>query len=570
MRRLLSERVGYELPKDFYSFMVRQSRAAARELGLGGLSALAAELDRSAPGTRVWIRFISRITIGESYLFRNPNHMDLLRRIVLPELLKRSKRRPVAIWSAGCARGEEPYTLAIMLRELTPDIAERDIRIVATDIDADALEAARRAHYGAWAFRQTPYHIQRKYFTRASKQSKELVLHPSLGSLVSFGYHHVALDKNLSAFPDTGFDLILCRNVLMYLRHDFRRRAGRGLASRLAPGGFLIPGQVERIDGADDDLERMFVHGSGVYFPREGGSEVRQLLSPFARRGYTDPAAEVVLPPPLRETAPELEPVRRNRKPTDPTGSSEDTETSRSSASAEDTPGVETGTGDRAASSATGAASAEDTAASEHQPHGEDSEEQSPGLHDEQSGADGEADDDVLPSGELALLSADMGASETPSLPRQSQRASDVDDAVSKHLDALTASELYDTVRALVSAGEIDAAIEHCLALIEQEPLEAKHHCLLALVQIENEAPSLAIDALRRAIYCDPDSITAYYIWWLIGVRYHGASWTRTRWARRHLVRLIGELPDDFELPLVGRVTAGDVRYLLQRDWHSF
>lgn len=560
MRAMLVERVGYELPLDFQSFMVRQARAVVRELGLDSLQELAAALDREPDGSRTWIRFISRMTIGESYLFRNPNHMELLRRLILPRLLELSRQRQVTLWSAGCARGEEPYTLAIMLHELDAEVASRPIRIVATDIDADALEAARQATYGAWAFRQTPYHIQRKYF---AKVRDRLVLHPSVAGLVSFGYHHIALDRDLPIFPSDGFDLVLCRNVLMYFRHDFRERAGRALAHRLRPEGMLLPGQVERIDGADDMLDRLFVRGSAVYFPHTGAQTLHGVFDAWLRRERLDPlsAALDTRPsagprPPREEVPPPLATRRRATAPSIPSAL-------RAAAAAT-----------RAAAPASAGTTRTTTLSTRGDPRTLTSTRRPaspqpatplpPPCVDESA-------DEVLPSGELDAmanaLDTTQPASTTAGVERRDKT---VVDEVSRRLDALTASELYDTVRALVSAGELDAARERCLALIQQEPLDARHHCLLALVLLEHENAAAAIDALRRAVYCDPDSLTAYYIWWLIGVRYHGASWERTQWARRHLVRLTAGVPDTFDVPLVGRVTAGDIRYLLQRDWHSF
>jgi len=292
LRLLLAERVGYELPIDFYAFMARQAQSICHDHEIADLDALLVRLSGEAVNTPLWEHFISRMTIGESYLFRNPNHIKALRTTILPHLLKVAEHRPVHLWSAGCARGEEPYTLAIMLHELDPQAHERAIRIVATDIDIEALQAAKKRLYGPWAFRQTPYHIQRKYF---SPQGKQLLLNPKVAAMVDFGYHHVAADVEMAIFPTGGFDLILCRNVLMYLRTDYRQRAGRVLAQRLAPGGFLIPGQVERLEGADDLLLRSFVAGSAIHMRKD---------APAPSRAIVDMLATAAPPPPTPSTPP--------------------------------------------------------------------------------------------------------------------------------------------------------------------------------------------------------------------------------------------------------------------------
>ena len=118
--------------------------------------------------------------------------------------------------------------------------------------------------------------------------------------------------------------------------------------------------------------------------------------------------------------------------------------------------------------------------------------------------------------------------------------------------------------------GKHDEALQRCQELIAVNPLIADYHSLLALVQLERDLPEAAFDALRRAVYCDPDSITAYYLWWLIGLRHHGVAWERTQWAKRHLTRLLANSPDTQVVLSFGAVTAGDVRYLLERNWDVF
>jgi len=495
LRAILSERVGYELPAEFESFIQRQAASLCVDLEITTFFALIQSLDREDVHSPLWVRFISRMTIGESYLFRNPNHMELLQRRIIPRLVEKSERAPVRIWSAGCARGEEPYTLAILLLEHDPNVVRRDVRIVATDIDADALESAREAFYGAWAFRQTPYHIQRKYFAR---RGRGLVLHPSVRSLVDFGYHHVAVDRDLSIFPHNGFDLILCRNLLMYLRPDFRAKAGRALASRLTGTGMLLPGQVERIDGADDLIDRMFVGGSAVYCRSTDTSRVSEILTGSA------PEPPLFVPP---------EPPRARR------------------ISLSNIPAVH-----KLRTSTVGGV----------------------GPAPEGSGARATPPPQPrfqLPEPEVA-----------PPPVREPPTGPDIAMADARPEQ----SNDVAAIRRLMLEGQSDDALSSCLELVEAQPLEALHHALLALVHLDREHQEPALAALRKAIYLDPDGLTAYYIWWLIGVRYRGVDWDRTQWARRHLARLVAGLPDDHRIPLVERVTAGDIRYLLQRDWDTF
>jgi len=495
LRFLLSTRIGYELPNEFRTLMARQARKLSQELSMQSIGELADALKKESEGSQLWIRFVGRMTIGESYFFRNPNHMKTLHKVIFPELLARAQKQPVYIWSAGCARGEEPYTLAIMLRDLDPRAHELPIHIVATDIDAEAMEQAKRATYGEWAFRQTPYSIQRRYFTL---ENKHLTLHPAITEKVTFVYHHVAVDRDLPAFPPQGFDLILCRNLLMYLREDFRNRAGQVLSKRLAPHGFLIPGQVERIDGAASLVERLFVLGSTIYTrTKDRDWSTRFFEEALERLGAAsnNPIFRATSAPGTPVPAPLLAkpPAQATKRLT------------RSRAS------------------------------------------------------------DPLPTQTLKPAKVD---------PPKVERFTELNPRAKAQLDDplshLAVSSVYDGIRALLASGKKHEAEAACEELIVQEPLQPNHHCLLALVRLEREDPDGAIEVLRRAVYCDPDNLTAYYLWWLVGVRYWGIAWDRTQWAMRHLSRLVIGLDDHARVPLLSNVTAGDIRYLLHRNWDSF
>ncbi len=296
LRELLSERIGYVLPPEFRAFVVRQLKTLLAELSLDSPEPLVERLTNERPESPLWLRFISRMTIGESYLFRNPSHMEVLQQVVLPHLLNRSKRQPVTLWSAGCSRGEEPYTLAILLNEIDPQAYDRPITIIATDIDTEALADARKATYGAWAFRQTPYFIQRKYFTK--QRNDKLTLRAEVAKMVRFGQHHLAQPPPPDLFPNAGFDLIICRNVMMYFREDYRERAGKTLARWLSPQGVLITGQVEKVEGVDDLLERHFVYNTPVYshLATKGPIELVNLLQGGRPSHFSDDGGSISKP----------------------------------------------------------------------------------------------------------------------------------------------------------------------------------------------------------------------------------------------------------------------------------
>ena len=181
---------------------------------------------------------IDELTVGETYFFREPHQFELIRRQILPELGRR--RHPAAtiqVWSAGCASGEEAYSLAILLEE--EGLADRS-RILATDISRAALARARIATYGAWSLRSDQDDLADRYF---HYKGSRLVLAGRFRDRVSFARLNLAADNYPSLKTATiAVDLILCRDVLIYFNQATVRKVAGRLLSCLADGGWLITG----------------------------------------------------------------------------------------------------------------------------------------------------------------------------------------------------------------------------------------------------------------------------------------------------------------------------------------
>jgi len=173
---------------------------------------------------------IAEVTVGETYFFRDPLQFDAIRTIVLPDILhRRGRRDSLRMWSAGCATGEEAYSLAIVLSEC--GLAERT-HVLATDVSSAAIDVARRGQYGAWSFRNDAADWRARCFTAAGKQWTIDAVHRRVEFVV----------QNLMqpAPAGSGFDLILCRNVLLYFDRTTVERAAQSLTAALAPGGWLL------------------------------------------------------------------------------------------------------------------------------------------------------------------------------------------------------------------------------------------------------------------------------------------------------------------------------------------
>ncbi len=164
---------------------------------------------------------IAGITVGESYFFRDELQMSFIRDTYLPQLIQERRETgdlTLRIWSAGCAAGQELYSMAIMLHELLPDIADWNLRLLGTDINTDALALAMKARYSKWSLRAINEWQKKRYF---SKAQNDFDLDSQIRDMCRFIYLNLSDDSYPSILNDTHtIDLILCRNVLIYFQRE--------------------------------------------------------------------------------------------------------------------------------------------------------------------------------------------------------------------------------------------------------------------------------------------------------------------------------------------------------------
>jgi chemotaxis protein methyltransferase CheR len=215
---------------------------------------------RVLPSDAAWRRLVSLVTVGETYFFRHEEQLEALRREILPEIVRdrlRSGVRRLRIWSAGCATGAEAYTLAMLLLETVPEPRTWDLRVLGTDIDEEALGEAKAASYGHWALRvDGEYRI--RWLRIAGEGRHEVV--SEVRSLVVFAPHNLvsATDWPPAALDGLA-DLILCRNVTMYMDPATARQVVDDFRRALAPGGWLMLSPAE--PAPDGDFVRHSVGG---------------------------------------------------------------------------------------------------------------------------------------------------------------------------------------------------------------------------------------------------------------------------------------------------------------------
>ena len=212
-----------------------------------------------------WQAVLRALTIGETYFFRDEINFRLLRQRLLPDLIQQRRNQRqlhLNIWSAGCASGEEPYSLAITLMELVPDLHQWTINIIGTDINDFALDQARTGIYREWAFRRSGEALQKRYFDRVTGGWQ---IKPHIRQFVRFRQANL---RNGPPMPQC--DFIFCRNVLIYAVREQIPALETMFYQTLTPGGWLILGQAEAIRS---QRERWMTHvfpGSVLYQKRLG------------------------------------------------------------------------------------------------------------------------------------------------------------------------------------------------------------------------------------------------------------------------------------------------------------
>lgn len=199
-----------------------------------GASSYVAFFEKMERDQQLYKDFIDFLTINVTEFFRTPEKFDELERKVIPDLLAKSSK--LSIWSAGCSIGAEPYSLAMILNELTPGTRHR---ILATDLDVEILGKAKKGIYTMNELKNLPAARLNKYFKQADANYH---LNDDIKSRVEFQRHNLLLDKF-----ENGFDLILCRNVVIYFTEEAKDALYRRFFAALKPGGVLFVGGTEAI-----------------------------------------------------------------------------------------------------------------------------------------------------------------------------------------------------------------------------------------------------------------------------------------------------------------------------------
>jgi chemotaxis protein methyltransferase CheR len=223
-------------------------------LNAGDYSSLAGLYTEALSGGSAWDLILAHLTIGETYFFRNGPQFDALRQQIIPDILRRrTDTHGLRVWSAGCATGEEPYSLAMTIGDLLPDATLWHASILATDINPQFLERAGAALYSDWSFRETPDDIRARFWI---KEQNRWRLRPEIRRMVNFARLNLAEPCYPSIVNGTSaIDLLVCRNVTIYFDQATTRQVVDRFFKTLAPGGWLIVGHSEPQAGVYQQFE---------------------------------------------------------------------------------------------------------------------------------------------------------------------------------------------------------------------------------------------------------------------------------------------------------------------------
>lgn len=184
--------------------------------------------------TDLFHEFLDRMTINVSEFYRNKQRWDVLENKILPKLLKNNES--LKVWSAASSTGEEPYSLSLVLSSFIP---LSKVSILATDIDANAIQKAKIGVYPERSLQEVPISVKEKYF---KKQGDYYEIAESIKRTVSFKKHNLLADRF-----EKNFDLIVCRNVLIYFTEEAKELLYQKFSDALKPGGVLFVGSTEQI-----------------------------------------------------------------------------------------------------------------------------------------------------------------------------------------------------------------------------------------------------------------------------------------------------------------------------------
>lgn len=503
----VQQHIGFSYADSRTGDLIRGFYAACKDLGCvtgNECLSLLTDTDQSVALKELLVK---KLTIGETYFFRDRRLFTHLSTTLLPELIqsRRLGRKYLRIWCAACSSGEEPYSLAIILKFLIPDIDSWDITLLATDINTGSLHAAERGVYSKWSFREESPIPLTPFVTPS--QDGRFEVSPEIKKMVRFSRLNLITDAYPSTLTGTTtMDLILCRNVLMYFSPDLAGEVIDRLHNALITGGWLIVSPQEISYAQRPGFVQ--VKQSSVFLFRKGTASEETRPRILVQGNPSDESAEKI--PDSNPSIPES--VRSS---------------SRSMVKSRMQPEVLPQ--DRLII----------TDEKEHSPHRINLPE-----------CQGQATSGAFPSAPC----------EKPDTLIQAGRLADAEYMLvqQEYQKKIHITEMEMLARAFADQGESDRALGWCERILSLDPLHAGAYHLRAVIEQDRGDYAASIQSLKQALYADPDYLPAHMMLGMIM-----KSLGKLADSKRHYqvaLQILATMPDDAPVDKTDGMPAARVR----------
>lgn len=312
--RFVEVNMGLSFPKEKWADLEKGLHSVCGQFGFDNQEVFARHVMSLTLSKRQIEILAGGLTIGETYFFREKKALEAFEHLVLSELIRtrRGAERRLRIWSAGCASGEEPYTIAMMLKMLLPDLKDWNITILATDINPHFLEKAVKGIYTKWSFRDVPESIINRFFVKNVDRFEIL---PEIKEMVTFSYHNLMKGDYPSLLNNSNaMDVIFCRNVLMYFSPETIKKVAQNFDRCLTDGGRLIVSQTELNDEYFQGFGKESHAGAMLFIKSDVKAEKRTYMPEFKirttpwvteiRPTVIENITEIARKPAIKEAAP--------------------------------------------------------------------------------------------------------------------------------------------------------------------------------------------------------------------------------------------------------------------------
>jgi len=261
LRKLLKERSGLLLSADKQYLVESRLTPVMRKVGLASLAELVMKL--KGGNEELTVDVVEAMTTNESFFYRDKIPFEHFRDAIIPQLMTaRARERRIRIWCAAASTGQEPYSLAMTIKEMKDKLGGWRVDILGTDISTDVLEKAKAGVYSQFEVqRGLPIQLLVKYFTQAGDTWQ---IAPEIRAMVHYRPHNL-----LAEFAALGrFDIVFCRNVLIYFDQDTKSSVLNRIARQLEPDGYLVLGAAETVVGLSDAFKPI-PEKRGLYAPNK-------------------------------------------------------------------------------------------------------------------------------------------------------------------------------------------------------------------------------------------------------------------------------------------------------------